>query len=134
MTYELVKKLKDAGFPQDFPFESRDDLWSEYYCEHDNGIITDIFVSHKEYRKDNIVDGEWKAICKKPTLSELIEACGEDFETLYKGRDWKEEYPEQLGKWYCNTSMNEANYYIYGGYEGSTPEEAVARLWLALHT
>ena len=58
-----------------------------------------------------------------PTLEELIEACGEGFWTL------------------VNSKMLEgtvwlASQYIVGGEikeKGSTPTEAVARLWLKLH-
>lgn len=50
-----------------------------------------------------------------PTLSELIEACGDSFEELTK---------------------IENNWVVTGGYQegkGSTPEEAVANLWLELN-
>lgn len=57
-----------------------------------------------------------EALLPYPTLSELIAACGVKFHRL-----------EQAGleKW-CS--------YAVGGTQGigSTPEEAVARLWLAL--
>ena len=56
-----------------------------------------------------------------PTLSELIEACGTEvyFVVMRDNGVWK----AGTGK---NTSSGEAK-------EGSTPEEAVANLWLALH-
>jgi hypothetical protein len=56
-----------------------------------------------------------------PTLSELIEACGESFANL---RRWPDQtfsaftFPNKIG--------------VSEPYTGSTPEEAVARLWLAL--
>ena len=57
-----------------------------------------------------------------PTLSRLIEACGEDFGALGKEPDcWVAcEYVSQDGTWE-NT------------HEGETPEDAVARLWLSLN-
>jgi len=65
-----------------------------------------------------------------PTLSELIEACGEGFDVL--SRDTSEGKDKVV--WLCN------NYYDpelimsdYAWIEGSTPEEAVARLWLELN-
>jgi hypothetical protein len=50
-----------------------------------------------------------------PTLSELIEACGPLFATLSRDENWKAS--NGLG-------MSES---------GESPEEAVARLWLALN-
>ena len=54
---------------------------------------------------------------EEPTLSELIEACGKGFWELTK-------YPSRWGA------------YEWKGREGSgsTPEEAVANLWLALQS
>ena len=60
-----------------------------------------------------------------PTLSELIEACGDDFMALNKsGQDTK-----YKGNWLaqrCITCPDEF-------YEGKTPEESVAKLYLELH-
>lgn len=57
----------------------------------------------------------------EPTLSELIEACGKNKEgnPIMCHLNWV----YGLLKWECNGGIS------YGG----TPEEAVARLWLALH-
>ena len=112
MTYELAKKLKDAGFPQ-------------------KG-----FLGYPLYHSgDDTSQMEGIAI---PTLSELIEACGGKFENLMKGCEMKNgeeyRYPEQVGKWFCNAVGNEANYTIhFRESEGATPEEAVANLWLTLN-
>jgi hypothetical protein len=59
-----------------------------------------------------------------PTLSELIEACGHEFGQLYR-RDsdrWLAVVPP---KWLTEEPRLESY--------GSTPEEAVANLWLALN-
>lgn len=56
-----------------------------------------------------------------PTLSELIEAFGEHFSCVHRLPD---------GSWRASL-IDEEDKYICG--EGSTPDEAVARLWLALH-
>lgn len=112
MNYELCKQLKDAGFPQTL---SGGRLKNGHY----------------------IVDG--KEPCYDPTLKELIRACGDkivisnlndysektdiwragiawagwdDGSAWIRGRDGSEDYP--CGK-------------------GSTPEEAVAKLWLELN-
>lgn len=60
-------------------------------------------------------------------LSELIEACGDDFESLVKREeDWAAYVTEDAYKGDC--------VYDCCGYRiGSTPEEAVAKLWLALN-
>jgi hypothetical protein len=54
-----------------------------------------------------------------PTLEELIEACGEDFKSLIYSRLSK--------NWECCNAGYARSYF------GSTPTEAVARLWLALN-
>lgn len=94
MTYELAKELKDAGFPQ-HPYNAM------CFC----GAKTVDDPHH-------------------PTLSELIEACGEGFSRLlnHKKYGWVA-YPtiEWTGEHATHVS-----------YE-KTPEEAVARLWLALN-
>lgn len=53
-----------------------------------------------------------------PTLDQLIEACGDNFSALVLERD---------GGWSCSAFDRPG---IYGG---STPEEAVARLYLELN-
>lgn len=55
-----------------------------------------------------------------PNLSELIEACGKDLSNLTRLRDY----------WVCNF---DDDYNCDGDSNGDTPEEAVARLWLALN-
>lgn len=96
MNYELVKELKDAGFPQ----EGKGGYETEY---SDYGGVY------------------------FPTLAELIEACGDGFHCLV----------------YTTTGGIDSNKKFYSAGEtalvkdwqtGSTPEIAVARLWLALNT
>lgn len=95
MNYELAQKLKDAGFPQGGAFMGK----------NGNKVLTD----------DN---NENQVIV--PTLSELIEACGEEFRNLTKES-------------YCwSTNFIEGDNYDYGETEGSTPEEAVANLFITL--
>jgi hypothetical protein len=95
ISYELAKELKDAGFP-----------FAEIYSD----IEAD--DAHRDwYKIDDSYYGE-------PTLSELIEACGEEFTGLIKTKhsDWlaieAEPRPAHAS--------------------GSTPSEAVARLYIAL--
>lgn len=94
MTYELAKQLKDAGFPQG--------EWThQRKVEGMNGYES-YFV---------------------PTLSELIEACGDEFMHLERNTD---------------SDTDEIYWVAYAvtpekGSLGSTPEEAVAKLWLELN-
>lgn len=97
MNYELAKELKDAGFPQtDEP----------NICGHcgDGGPDTEV---------------------RYPTLSELIEACGDRFASLIR----------KNGGWESNSKFlsNKDGTVDAHNWIGSTPEEAVTRLWLALN-
>jgi hypothetical protein len=56
-----------------------------------------------------------------PTLSELIEACGDDINYIERGED-----NEGETYWHAERSVP------FAGGEGPTPEESVACLWLAL--
>lgn len=94
ITYELAKKLKDAGFPQKL--------------NKGIGISSKIFneFGTKVYSEEVYF----------PTFSELIEECGDKFNTLFKSEDglWSAGvfgYPNSYGK-------------------GLTPEEALANLYL----
>lgn len=110
MDYELAKQLKDAGFPQDIGsiWITRDDSYA--------GILP------KNIKNGDIIQFEPKNdAVVKPTLSELIEACGDKFDCLIRRYD---------GVW--------ISYGITGGdyninTKGKTPEKAVARLWLELN-
>lgn len=96
MNYELALKLQESNYPQG----------GHGYYLSESGHMT----SEPYYMSFYI-----------PTLSELIEECGDSLFNLIKrvdGRDW-------ACNWYeYNNSMA-----IYG----STPEEAVANLWLELN-
>ncbi len=93
MNYELVKELKDAGFP----------------LTHHEG----------ECKRNDCYEPQ---LCQSvPTLSELIAACGGNFYTLTLGL---------LSEW----TAYGAHYNLEKVHGiGSTPEEAVARLWLVLN-
>lgn len=91
MTCELVKQLKDAGFPQD----------------RRNGSAVSIDIQ-----------GELQEFVYDPTLSELIEACGDRFYSLVRKKSGGTYYASDGGEWILPSE---------------TPEEAVAKLWLALN-
>jgi len=102
ITYELAKELKEAGFPI-----VRD--------SHDYMINT---VGGTECTRcgERLTKPETSPFCDlTPTLSELIEACGDKFFELSKLSD----------------GWVSSDHYLNG--EGKTPEEAVAKLWLALN-
>lgn len=71
-------------------------------------------------------DGPCEAVYL-PTLSELIAACGGDGPTGFQlYQEWKtRDYVE----WEATSGFGQAQ----KRGRGTTPEEAVARLWLALH-
>mgnify|MGYP000116611869 CR=1 FL=1 len=101
MKYELAKELKEAGFP-----------------DSGNWTIGEVFGEGLQCFYD---DGD--SIHYKPTLSELIDACKEDFVTLRKtSNGW-----EAIG------------HKVVEGKErtiacfGETAEIAVANLWLLLN-
>lgn len=110
INYKLAKELNDAGFPEN------------------------VDCNHHPAQKCSCYEN-WR-----PTLSELIEACGKTYEEDKDFVLWfsQEGYDE-------DDDMNwHAGYYGYGNYvyiddypspneEGKTPEEAVARLWLELN-
>ena len=108
MNYELVKQLKEAGFPQTPPFE--------LYCP-DCDKWRDMDCFEKKHNKEAV---------KVPTLSELIEACGDKFDNLRHGEGLI------VGSLVWTASSKEIEKEIFHN-EGSTPEEAVAKLWLELN-
>ena len=113
MDYELCKKLKDAGFPQ---------------CDEDG-----CFKGTMLFNKVSLADTQEKwseRSALSPTLSELIEALGneEEFCLLREDENWI--------AWYKNPTQSLRLGEAEGVYEGlgKTPEEAVAKLWLAIHS
>jgi hypothetical protein len=101
MNYKLAKKLKDAGFPQTFSYRPR--MCDEVYF--DGGVVK--------------LRQEGKEYIYIPTLSELIEVCGDYISTIY--------HPNPAYIQWVAESWRE-----HKG-EGNTPEEAVANLWLELN-
>lgn len=109
MNYELAKELKDAGFPN-----------SRAWLDNGAGYWVD--------------KGEF--VYEVPTLSELIEACGDNILGLHRthGPD------NNPNGWFadththaCDCGKTECQGFNWEHEEGATPEEAVARLWLALN-
>lgn len=120
MKYELLKQLKEAGFPIKTMGELIGDRPNTdvLVCYRTVVVIKDILDSN------NLVE---------PPLSELIEACGDRFGGLEHwprckaiNEQW-ECYSEQFTK-----PFEDKDYVEFVVY-GSTPEEAVAKLWLELN-
>jgi hypothetical protein len=117
MTYELAKELKDAGWPQlgdgnvivlDWPLPQSDQTVT---------VIPWPLYVHNPMPNHEVVYA--------PTLSELIDACGEDFEAV---RKVTLEF-DHTHYWLAETDNKR-----WIACKGLSPTEAVARLWLALNT
>ena len=107
MIYELARQLKDARFPQRYGEMYR------WICS-DNSRVCVMNVE------------EYPDACYVPTLSELIEACGDI--VLWKSEKWcAGKYSE-----YCCGDCYFDDYPVPLEY-GDTPEEAVAKLWLNIN-
>lgn len=105
MNHELAKQLKDAGYPQGL-------------TEHQYGWVE----AHQAFELDN---GDMTVGVSVPTLSELIEACGDKFVYLHKQKNQWNAVGIQMK--YEDKQSDRMN------CGGSTPEEAVTNLWLALN-
>ncbi len=105
LSYELAKELKDAGFSQgDGDYAAANGNWYGF-----------------EPSLDNPPTEKYGEVAYAPTLSELIEACGTGA--------WFHLYHLRSGEWETDC----ANLSTADGVKGPTPDEAVARLWLALN-
>lgn len=119
MNYELVKKLKEAGWPQKLVSGSSD----VYHLNHSDKDLNKIYT----VTEGNIINTEY---LKVPLLSELVEACGEDFDAIFSGKQRKEDgYPKSKDMEWRADATNRTGF----SCSGSTPEEAIANLWLALN-
>lgn len=98
MTYELAKELKDAGF------------------KGDPEAVKPVFHENREQPGKGLLIYE-------PTLSELIEACGEDFDALTCTA------PYGWNASYFRGSHNKAT---RASVSAPTAIEAVAKAWLGM--
>jgi hypothetical protein len=107
MDYDRAKKLKNAGFPQRKGIDGTNTSAQIKYG----------FPIYVCEHGNQCEDTRWcPSSVFYPTLSELIAACGNDFFRL----------ESMMEGWECR-GRNVQNSY------GSTPEEAVANLWLELN-
>ena len=108
MTYELAKQLKDAGFKQDY-------ILGQWACEH--GL---------DKLMENSCNCYGEMLFYAPSLSELIEACGDCLSHIKK---WG-------GYWWAVSHCGHPEHEFGGNNleeQGVTPEESVAKLWLELN-
>ena len=146
MNYELALKLKEAGFPQ-FTFDTLNPYQGNIYfptgqCLRYGDPNTNLLI------KMGIENGEdpKKDLVYAPTLSELIEACPkkilnkdtEDTKYSYFCLEIDTDdahYEPEKETWVAgyNTPIDYEGNFITMSNKGSTPEEAVARLWLELN-
>lgn len=100
ISYELAKQLKDAGFPKK--------------------IV--LGMDAKEVA-DRMEKGLFVEVPEYPTLSELIEACGNGFTGLFRTTNYSSK-----NQWLAENDTKNGS-----SHHGETAEEAVANLWLALN-
>lgn len=112
MNYELARKLKDAGYPQ-----------------NDGIAIVEDGTTFNVGKNDILTD----EMCFVPTLEELIEACKKTHESNGYTFDFVINYVNSEEPYWF------AGYEYMDGWcegedgQGATPAEAVANLWLALN-
>lgn len=116
MNYELAKELKDAEFPQ---------YGDGYFArEHGDAQLRSMGRAYVSSDCPNALQtalNTSEEVVFFPTLSELIEACGERFGSVGKNSLDVNDYVWEAWDNDCYVDF------------GDTPEEAVARLWLALN-
>lgn len=157
MNYELAKKLKDAGFPQYIErVVAAQEITSHNVPKYDHRIFDLSLMGYPKEESDYYTQGKWRSahyfwreyidsdecdILYFPTLSELIEACGDVDIIIFKERRVSGDV-YYAGIYNVETSDPENPVYndeftLHIPWEkrksGSTPEEAVANLWLELN-
>lgn len=115
ITYELAKQLKDAGFPQD----------KSIWIWVDDPVNVNTHKWYESLRQNWVLDKVWDWVAS-PTLSELIEACGDDYYFFLNSTRTK----SQPNTWAAFVKDNEGREKFISF--GDTPEEAVAKLYIAL--
>jgi len=110
MNYELAQELKNAGFSNIKELQHRQGR----ECILSDGSVHVYSLGNTENVNDWFI----------PILEELIEACGKTFDRLVAYHD--------TGDWEATSEKTSDDF--FKSASGKTPTEAVARLWLALHS
>lgn len=113
ITFQQAKKLKEVGFVQGAVNRHGNGTWFD-----EDGDVTDHETSLENYYN--------------PTLHELIEACIPL--RIYPGWITLTQSRAEDGIWIAEESALDPDSQPFVESKGSTPEEAVANLWLALNT
>ena len=125
LTYEDCKELKDAGFPQGI------DIGDKFYSliGHPRMGIPIQQAENTSFIKHTKEMNNLSQCVKIPTLSELIEACGKPNR---KGNPYfRSIHQLTQKKWIAYGWLKDNEDKIFA--QGTTPEEAVANLWLELN-
>lgn len=110
ISYELAKELKEAGFPQKVD-------WEDYSFDRDGYLFLQSITT------EHLPDQD----CLCPNLSQLIQWCGEELECIYRTCN----SDQSLLHWSAFAFSPLDKPIILG--KGESPEEAVARLGIAIH-
>jgi hypothetical protein len=128
MTYELAKQLHESGFPNlavyahSFNYEQNNNPHKPGW---DVKVTCKFCGEIREFASSSTLSTIYFDGCPVitnyifPTLSELIEACGDEFYELVRDED---------GTFICRSDYTEMDI-----VRCSTPEEAVANLYLKLN-
>lgn len=116
MTYELAKKLKDAGFVQGM---GNYFLKAPHEIKHTKDPYREFHISEPQGYENLLIAGY--DMVYAPTLKKLIEECGDDFEALTM------EHSHAGNQW------NAMEFHGNKHGQGNTPEGAVAMLWIELN-
>lgn len=113
MNYDLAKKLKEAGWPQET--KKGEKIW-RIICE-------------------GTPDVAYEEPCYAPTLSELIEACDLTRKKSLDGYLFVDFHirVDNTSLWRCGLQLKDGEKCFSDEGYGKTPEEAVANLWLKLN-
>ena len=142
MNYELAKELKEAGLPQDNGSEyfiPEDIEYDDGYNEKEtnkksqNILVTKDVQSFLEngilfvgdYENDNYKKYSVASLVRKPTLEELIEACGHSFVSLEYNQVNEDKWKWTASAWKNDEPVRSITH--------QTPSETVAKLWLSLN-
>ena len=131
MNYELALKLKEAGWDKEtFWFYTSDETDTIFKTAHNYGYDT-ANIQFIKGKNGKSICSQKLVLCYAPTLSELIKACGNSFLGLSRTREAITS--EKTLHWRADGSYSGSNLGFTIAIMESTPEEAVANLWLKLN-
>ena len=111
--FKLAKELKDNGFPQNYK------SGEIYFEDKSSEEIFDLINNH---------DSDDEVTISVPTISELIESCGDGFYAL--NRNSFQKHGQDRVKWTAVGGIWKEN--IRLALRGENADEVMAKLWLEL--